>query len=118
MQSAAICGSLQTIDRLVYGAAMNRLIPLLCAGLALASCGNSEVEDAVRSQMRDPDSVKFRDIARCSHDRDMWQGDYNAKNGFGAYTGYQPFFVKNGVATLLTDPGFSGLIQECFGDQK
>ncbi len=45
---------------------------------------------AVREQLRDPDSAKFRNVAK-DRGTDHWCGDVNARNGMGGYAGWQPF---------------------------
>jgi len=49
-----------------------------------------EGENAATHDLRDPDSAKFRDI-RVRGDNVC--GEINAKNGFGAYIGYRPFYA-------------------------
>ncbi|HMO74139.1 MAG TPA: hypothetical protein PKD99_14100 [Sphingopyxis sp.] len=88
----------------------------IVAALVLAGCDGAP-KDAVRSLVRDPDSTQFRYVQRCSHDRTVWRGDYNAKNGFGAYTGFQPFYyseIDRAVATL-EHGNFEALSNRCFG---
>ena len=75
-------------------------------GLALilfcGACGEAEdpaIEEAKRIaayDLRDPESAKFRKVHRCSSDKSMVWGELNAKNAFGAYTGYKFFVVANG----------------------
>jgi len=57
---------------------------------------------AVRNSMKDPTSVKFKDItvvapARCAF------GEALGKNSFGAYAGYQKFVYSDG-AVVFDDP--------------
>jgi hypothetical protein len=61
-------------------------------------------KDAVRALMRDPDSVTFGHISRCTGDHVMLTGTYNAKNGFGAYSGSEPFVYDRGTAIILGPP--------------
>ncbi|MBO3640906.1 hypothetical protein [Acinetobacter soli] len=45
-----------------------------------------KAENSVKNMLKDPDSVKFKDqIGPC--------GFYNAKNSFGAYTGFKRYVV-------------------------
>lgn len=57
---------------------------------------------AVRNSMKDPTSVKFKDVtvvasARCAF------GEALGKNSFGAYAGYQKFVYADG-AVVFDDP--------------
>ncbi len=47
----------------------------------------------VRDAMRDPDSVRFRNLkmARALNGNDALYGKINAKNGYGGYTGFVEF---------------------------
>lgn len=49
----------------------------------------SLAKDAVTSTLRDPDSVKFRDIREAKSGAVC--GYYNGKNAYGGYAGYSPF---------------------------
>ena len=72
--------------------------------LALAGCGSSEIraaKDQVRDQMRDPSSVQFEDVV-AAPDGVAVCGYYNAKNGYGAYVGFERFVVVSGV--VFTEP--------------
>jgi hypothetical protein len=76
----------------------------------LAGCGivgdsalEREAKEAVARQMKDPGSVQFRDIASYS-DQKLVCGEVNAKNSFGAYTGFVRFYVDNGRTHLSDDP--------------
>ena len=88
----------------------------LGSGLLAACNPHSEAEDAVRRIARDPDSVRFRDVIVCDKGQALTRGDFNAKNGFGAYNGFEPFFyaADTGVVTA-GDPQFSGLLERCYG---
>jgi hypothetical protein len=55
----------------------------------------SEVERTVADQLKDPDSVEFRDV-KLSDTGDVC-GRYNAKNNYGAYTGYRRFMGFKGA---------------------
>lgn len=56
--------------------------------LVLSGCGDSKTEKLVRDQMKDPSSVQFQNI-------DGYCGEVNAKNGYGGYTGFKPFYISN-----------------------
>lgn len=53
------------------------------------------------TQLKDSASAKFRDLRYAARVQDMWDmcGSVNAKNSFGAYTGFEPFY---GLA-VMTD---------------
>ena len=83
----------------------------------LAGCAQSEAEEAVRRQMKDPDATEFREVTSCAADRQLYKGEYNAKNSFGAYTGFKPFYwsAATGPVFLEDSSQFSGLTDQCFG---
>ena len=93
------------------------------AGL-LAGCGgkSSEIEDKVREEFKDPASVQFRDTKACSADPSIFQGEVNAKNGFGAYTGFSAFYASDATGAVsvlgqssLSDD-FSEMQDRCYTD--
>jgi hypothetical protein len=62
------------------------------------------IREAVSDQFLDPDSAKFRWLPLPAKlNGGVYCGSVNAKNGFGAYTGYKPFAVvlevKGGAVT-------------------
>lgn len=74
--------------------------------LVLAGCkpGDEKATEIaqreISSVMKDPESVKFRNVKyiKGNDDNDYVNGtvcgEYNAKNGYGAYTGYKPFLIN------------------------
>ena len=50
--------------------------------------GEEKAKDAVRAKLRDPDSARFQNVVS---DGDYICGEYNAKNGYGAYGGFDVF---------------------------
>lgn len=67
---------------------MKKLIP--CILLALAACSNtSDIEDAVRESLVDPDSAKFGEIVEYTEKEGGERACVmvNAKNRMGGYTG-------------------------------
>lgn len=87
-----------------------------CLMAILAACGQtSEAEDAVRRLMRDPDATQFRDVETCSADREVIRGDANSKNGFGAYTGFKPFFYSAYQVAFAGDAEFMPMMERCYG---
>lgn len=62
--------------------------------LLLSGCGDETLdraETAMRGTLKDPDSAKFKDVVRCGNGV-MVRGLVNAKNSFGAYTGFAAFY--------------------------
>lgn len=71
------------------------------AAIGVATEGTSEIANAKRAvaaRARDPDSVKFSGVTTTRNGCVV--GSYNAKNGFGAYTGYQCFHYCNRSVNL------------------
>jgi hypothetical protein len=53
-------------------------------------------KEQIRRLMRDPVGVQFREVSierRPGPIRYVVCGEYNAKNGFGAYTGFERFYA-------------------------
>ena len=85
---------------------MKKLIVLTLSILVLAGCkpGDEKATEIaqreISSVMKDPESVKFRNVKyiKGNDDNDYVNGtvcgEYNAKNGYGAYTGYKPFLIN------------------------
>lgn len=85
------------------------------AALALASCGSPSPEPELEAVMRDrlqdilkdADSAKFRDLRKVG---DGICGMVNAKNSYGAYAGYEPFWAtETGVFIEGADNTLPGL---------
>lgn len=96
----------------------SRVIGALAIIGLVAGC-NSHVEDAVRHELIDPDSAQFRDVKRCTADRDVYKGEVNAKNRMGAYTGFEPFFYDGvTVAFAGSATGFTALMNRCYEGQS
>jgi len=83
-------------------------------GLVVAGCGPAgEAKEAVSREMRDPSSVQFRDVksVKQADGSTAVCGEYNAKNAFGAYVGFERFSYHSGRAYLqksnpdMTDAG-------------
>ena len=69
------------------------LILLVTLGL-ITGCSQAEnnAENFVRERLKDPESANFRDlVVRQFKGKDAVCGQVNAKNGFGAYVGFQKF---------------------------
>lgn len=86
-----------------------RRFPIVIVALAVAGCDTriSDAEAAVSAQLRDPDSAQFRDVRLVDQGRDGSAvcGQVNGRNGFGGYSGYEPFYVWQGTARIApSDP--------------
>lgn len=94
--------TLQTITERSTGWVRNLLligVPAVLAYLLFTFLAPDRdlVKDAVAARMRDPSSVQFRDL---TGEGDTVCGEVNAKNGFGAYVGFQRFVYRRGVVFL------------------
>jgi hypothetical protein len=93
-----------------WGANMNWRRFLLTACLLVAACG-SDAEHAKRTvadSLRDPSSAQFREVRKvrlhfAGNRVTLICGEVNAKNGFGGYVGFRPFYY---VADAKVDPQF------------
>lgn len=56
----------------------------------------------VRQNMRDPESVRFRNVEVADSHPTRWLicGEFNAANGFGGYVGFQPFIVGEFMTSI------------------
>ena len=60
-----------------------------------------QAEEAVRGTLRDPKSAEFQSVTVVRKAGSIAVcGSVNAKNGFGGYTGFQPFMSRGGVAMI------------------
>ncbi|CAI8795731.1 hypothetical protein EMIT0P12_20086 [Pseudomonas sp. IT-P12] len=87
---------------------------LLMVGLAFAvtGCGGSDIDRAriaVSERLKDPDSAKFRNERQVADGGVC--GEVNGKNGFGAYSGFAPFFA------MKRPNGFDVMIDSSLSDQ-
>lgn len=77
----------------VMGGCVTREVPI-----TLTADEWSRAQDALKAQLRDPDSAQFKDVvAFRASDLVRVCGMVNARNGFGGYVGFQRF------AVMLTD---------------
>jgi hypothetical protein len=77
---------------------------IIAALLALAGCGDAQrAKDIVSADLRDPDSAQWRNIRTAKWDNGVTYvcGEVNAKNGFGAYGGFEPFVVDVNAGTVV-----------------
>jgi len=79
--------------------------PLIEAKKNLSPCYNMEDEhfielaqEKLAAKMKDPSSVQFKETFRYGNDLKV-SGKYNAKNGYGAYTGFKTFRVELSTET-------------------
>jgi hypothetical protein len=91
---------------------MYRIIALLVGVTALSACvattpvpvtpttpsasARNIAINAIREPLRDPESLQTRNITgyRTSLGDTIVCGEYNARNGFGGYAGFRPFYVR------------------------
>lgn len=67
-----------------------------------------EAQQAVRAELKDPDSAKFEDgisTVVLPSIGAVCFGSVNSKNGFGGYTGAQHYFYRRGDAPVLQEHG-------------
>lgn len=80
--------------------------------LAMAGCGGNDIDrarTAVAGHLKDPDSARFRNERQVSDGSVC--GEVNGKNGFGAYSGYAPFFA------MKKPDGFDVVIDTALSDR-
>lgn len=73
---------------------MKRRLAAFALIAALSGCSVDEYQNVklVREQLNDPDSAEFEELKTVGG---MTCGLVNAKNLYGAYTGFERFFVKD-----------------------
>jgi hypothetical protein len=98
---------------LFYEGIVMRLVSVL-AGLALLSLSVAAqqapelneklLQEAFQGTLKDADSAKFRAIRYKMDAPEGWTmcGEVNAKNSYGGYAGFQPFYVM--VFKLAAEP--------------
>lgn len=85
--------------------------------LALAGCDSlffGGAMDAVRNRQADPESVRFRKMEVCKTDTSIVMGEFNAKNAYGAYTGYRQFISHNSDVAVIGDGLYNALWKQCY----
>lgn len=83
----------------------------MCACLGSCARPYSEAEKAVRYQLKDGDSAKFRNERRCGAS-DIITGEVNSKNSYGAYAGFEAFYFRGGLVEIGDDSS-STLFKAC-----
>lgn len=76
---------------------------IILAALAATAVSPQQraVIETVKAQLKDPDSAQFKGVKETSPG--YWCGWVNAKNGFGGYTGFQPFSDSGGKVEIVND---------------
>lgn len=112
---------------------MRAFLSTLVFVLLLSGCEPSEDPEITRAKkvvadsVRDPESIRFYSIEKCERPGIIF-GEFDAKNGFGAYPGKQTFFVVGGIPYLYEDFApdpdyqsryrfFTQLMDRCFGKE-
>jgi hypothetical protein len=86
---------------------------LLAAGAANGGCqavtdpAVAKAEQAVKDELRDPDSAKFSDVDHCGKS-DIITGKLNAKNRFGAFDGEVTFYSDGVSVDVYPTPSSEG----------
>lgn len=66
---------------------------------------------ALKNAAKDPDSVQFRNVTVIPGTQEVC-GEYNARNGYGGYNGFKPFWVNKPTSedpVVVTDEGVTSL---------
>lgn len=102
---------------------MFRMLILSCALLLVVDCGLAQTEEdfseaieIVNETLKDPESAQFRELRRVVNTRGTTVvcGEYNARNSYGGYVGYEPFaIIDRYLMTGLEDAERSG----CYGEE-
>lgn len=76
-------------------------------------------KEMVRSELKDPDSAKFRNLTAYTNKKEgKWMvcGEVNAKNAMGGYHGYMLFIASEGGAAIDNshDVVFSKMFKEIY----
>ncbi|GGZ94146.1 hypothetical protein [Novosphingobium arvoryzae] len=108
---------------------IRRAFPLAFA-LLFVSCSPSpkeklldEAQNAVRQQMRDPETVQFRESVLTTIYPDqglVCMAEFNAKNGYGGYVGYETYSYsrQDGLAITGSESNFQTVMNACLEAMK
>lgn len=79
---------------------MRYLLPLLL----LTGCSDpyGHAKERVAAEMKDPGSAQFRGLERFDG---LVCGEVNARNSYGGYVGFQPFYVRGEDVVVAADTG-------------
>jgi nitrate/nitrite transporter NarK len=100
---------------------VRRLVALFV--LALVACeklddtfqtARGKIRNAVREELKDPDSAQFKDLSQCAGNKEVWTGRVNSKNTFGAYVGFESFLARQATAVFWSHPMYDDLLKECY----
>lgn len=82
------------------------ILTYFALGIGIFEPGHSHIEEAVAAELRDPSSAQFRNIMEGT---ETACGEVNAKNAFGAYTGFRKFTYRGGITLFEPEqsPGFN-----------
>lgn len=97
------------------------VLVMIALSLGLGACGSAhqDAEDAVRRRQKDPDATQFRDLMKCPKDPRVTSGEYNAKNSYGAYIGFEAFYHSQDTGVVfLSDDDFMMMLDRCYGKSK
>lgn len=94
--------------------------PLTLFAIAcLSGCtsANADAEQAVSNRMKDPRSTEFRNIGFCGESgKSVTRGEYNSKNSYGAYEGFEPFYYDDGAVELADGRG--PIFEKCLAQME
>ena len=83
------------------------MILLLVVGSSSAQVEDQAIADAkakIAMKMKDPESARFTDLVAVDNGKGPTVcGWINAKNSYGGYVGYKPFFVMGKIAQVRDD---------------
>lgn len=80
---------------------------IVFAALLLAGCGKPENDSDLKaafanSALKDPSSVQLRNV---ESNGETICGEYNSKNSYGAYGGFEPFVFRRSIKDLWLATG-------------
>ena len=88
-----------------------------CALLTGCNSAIRQAKEAVRQQLKDPDSAEFRNVRICAGD--IVQGQVNSRNAYGGYAGYSDFITEGSEAHIFdasevsSADGYDKLLDKC-----
>ena len=86
--------------------------PMISAPITLSASETGMAEQAIAGRLRDPGSAQFREITGYALEDGsrIICGEVNARNGFGGYAGFSPFYVRirNGEVLRLYNDDTTG----------
>lgn len=96
------------------------LLAALLVGVTASAKDNftAAAKHVVTQDLKDPESAKFRNLRTVKTDTGLriLCGEMNAKNSYGAYTGYVPFVSSiDGFSAVGSDESSAGAIRQLYG---